>query len=250
MENERGTGGTLSGNKRLVYALLKIFKKIFVEADNESSTSFMMKYTVENALKESKYETEPVTKSLKMVLQNWTSTDNKFVGVCQELREIGVKGIQFDFETEGGGLVFTLEEGRDMDIEAGEPKEVSLKTKVYWILAVIMGVMVIGGIVVGIQFNKPGPKPCGWQWAEWSQCSKTCGPGIKERNPIKIRDEELGGFCDIPTTPDQKSCDLEKCLIDRLIDEFCKMGMGESIICALLRKGEIPDIPFWWPGAG
>ena len=67
-----------------MYALLKILKKIYEEADSESSTSFKMKYTVENALREEIYETEPLSKSLKMVLQNWTSEDNKFEGVCQE----------------------------------------------------------------------------------------------------------------------------------------------------------------------
>ena len=120
MEDEEGKGGTLSGKKRLVYALLKILKKIHEEADSESSTSFLMKYTVENALKEEICETKPVTKSLKMVLQNWSSTESRFVGICKELKAIGITEIRIEFEKDGGGLEFIRgTEFSVMNIEEG-----------------------------------------------------------------------------------------------------------------------------------
>ena len=63
--NEDGTGGTLSGNKTNVYVLLKIFKNIF----EAIITSFALKYSVDRALADEKYETEPIGSSLLRVLR-------------------------------------------------------------------------------------------------------------------------------------------------------------------------------------
>ena len=63
--NEDGTGGTLSGNKSDVYVLLKIFKNIF----EAIVTSFALKYSVDRALTDEKYEKEPIGSSLLRVLR-------------------------------------------------------------------------------------------------------------------------------------------------------------------------------------
>ena len=51
-----GTGGTLSGNKLDAYVLLKIFKLLF----GVSITSFILKFTIDRALEEEKYEIEDI----------------------------------------------------------------------------------------------------------------------------------------------------------------------------------------------
>ena len=63
--DEDGTGGTLSGNKADVYVLLKIFKIIF----DAIITSFSLKYSVDRALADKKYEDEPIGSSLLRVLR-------------------------------------------------------------------------------------------------------------------------------------------------------------------------------------
>ena len=63
--DEDGTGGTLSGNKADVYVLLKIFKIIF----DAIITSFSLKYSVDRALADKKYEEEPIGSSLLRVVR-------------------------------------------------------------------------------------------------------------------------------------------------------------------------------------
>ena len=63
--DEDGTGGSLSGKKCEVYVLLKIFKNIF----EAIITSFALKYSVDRALADEKYETEPIGSSLLRVLR-------------------------------------------------------------------------------------------------------------------------------------------------------------------------------------
>ena len=159
--DELGKGGTLSGNKRLVYALLKILRKIHEEADSESSTSFKMKYTVENALREEIYETEPVSKSLQMVLQNWTTEDKKFEGVCLELRNIGISQIKIDFEKEGGGLMF-IKRAQVSPLSIEEPKPISPSPfrKRFKLFVTVLTLITIGGLGLGgiLAFQQYVPK--------------------------------------------------------------------------------------------
>ena len=54
--NEDGTGGTLSGNKKYVYILLKISKLLH----GVSLTSFSLKFAVDHGIPDVKYETAPI----------------------------------------------------------------------------------------------------------------------------------------------------------------------------------------------
>ena len=82
--------------------MLKILKKVF----DAPITSFNLKYGVERALQEKKYEIAPIASSLKRVLSFWTTKEEKFVGIAQALKDLGVTEIKIDYETEEGGLVF------------------------------------------------------------------------------------------------------------------------------------------------
>ena len=93
----RGYGGTLSGNKREVYKMLKILK-LCCKADIES---FKLKYAMDRCLDDRKYEDADVGSSLLRVLRYWTLR-GKFDGVHPDLKKIGVKKIQ----VEEDGIVF------------------------------------------------------------------------------------------------------------------------------------------------
>ena len=103
-EDIYGFGGTLSGNKKRVYVLMKIFKKIF-EIDGEKKTSFRMKYSVDTVLEDRKYENEPVGSSLKEVVD---IEGYKFEMVCKPLKDVGITEVKIDYENES--LVFIMEE--------------------------------------------------------------------------------------------------------------------------------------------
>ena len=69
-DDRNGSGGTLSGNKKSVYILLKILKLL----RNGSITSFTLKYATDRGLEEVVYETAALGPSLQRVLRldvNW-----------------------------------------------------------------------------------------------------------------------------------------------------------------------------------
>ena len=98
-DDETGSGGTLSGNKLLVYVIMKILKK----CTDAKLTSFKMKFAVHNALANVRYETEDVGVSLERTMRFWTVRD-MFTGVEETLAEIGVKRV----EVKEDGLLFVM----------------------------------------------------------------------------------------------------------------------------------------------
>ena len=98
-DDETGSGGTLSGNKLLVYVIMKILKK----CTDAKLTSFKMKFAVHNALANARYETEDIGTSLERVLRYWTVRD-QFNRVHQSLKDIGVERIEVTNE----GLLFVM----------------------------------------------------------------------------------------------------------------------------------------------
>ena len=108
-DDESGSGGTLSGNKKDVYVLLKIIKLI----RNGSVTSFTLKYAIDRGLEDVVYETAALGPSLERVLRYFTLR-GKLDGVNDDLAKIGVKTIKIyiksNYETElmdwmGFGLI-------------------------------------------------------------------------------------------------------------------------------------------------
>ena len=100
-DDESGKGGTLSGKKRDVYVLLKIFKLLF----GVSITSFSLKFSIDRSLEDVRYETAPVGESLKRAMRYYT-TRGKFHGVHPDLAKIGVKEIKIDYDQEKIGFIF------------------------------------------------------------------------------------------------------------------------------------------------
>ena len=96
-DDPNGQGGTLSGNKLLVYIIMKILKK----CTNAKLQSFKIKFAVFNALANARYETEDIGTSLERVLRYWTVRD-KFNGVEETLAKTGVKKVEVTPE----GLLF------------------------------------------------------------------------------------------------------------------------------------------------
>ena len=99
--DESGSGGTLSGNKKDVYIHLKI-SKILHGVD---MTSFNQKFAVDRGLPDKKYETAPVGASLERV-KRYYSIRGKLRGVNKELAAIGVKDITDDDVREEVGFIF------------------------------------------------------------------------------------------------------------------------------------------------
>ena len=92
---------TFSGNKIIVYVLLKILNKC--SAANLSS--FQLKFAVHSALSSPNYETAETGTSLKRVLRYW-SMRSKFNGVHSSLEDIGVTEVK----VEDDGLLFVMSE--------------------------------------------------------------------------------------------------------------------------------------------
>ena len=101
-DDENGSGGTLSGNKKDVYIYLKIAKLLH----GVSMTSFSLKFAVDRGLPDKRYETMPVGDSIRRVLRFYTIRD-KLHGVNKHLADIGVKEIKVDFDTEEVEFVFS-----------------------------------------------------------------------------------------------------------------------------------------------
>ena len=102
--DENGSGGTLSGNKKDVYIHLKISKLLH----GVDMTSFSQKFAVDRGLPDEKYETAPVGASLERVKRYFT-IKGKLQGVNKELEAIGVKDIRHNYAEEEVGFIF--EEG-------------------------------------------------------------------------------------------------------------------------------------------
>ena len=99
--DENGSGGTLSGNKKDVYIHLKISKLLH----GVDMTSFSQKFAVDRGLPDKKYETAPVGTSLERVKRYYT-IKGKLQGVNKELEAIGVKDIRHNYAEEEVGFIF------------------------------------------------------------------------------------------------------------------------------------------------
>ena len=129
-DDSDGLGGTLSGKKKQVYVIMKIFKKVF-DIEGEKTTSFRMKYSVEKYLEDRKYETEPVGTSLDTVID---IEGYKFENVSKELIDVGVTTIEIDFKQEG--LRFKMEEQKKRTVLS------------FWILFCVS--FILFGIIVSV----------------------------------------------------------------------------------------------------
>ena len=90
------TGKTLEGEKLRVYVVLKILKKMF----KTDLSSYILKYSVDQALQDKKYTTEEIGKSLKAVLK-YHLLDGEFTEdseIAEQLKNIGVAKISIEHE--------------------------------------------------------------------------------------------------------------------------------------------------------
>ena len=94
--------GTLSVKKKEAYLTLKMFKLIF----GVSITSFFLKFAIDRTLDGTKYENMDLGTLLKRALRYHT-VRSKFIGVHPELKEIGVKKIEIDYEKKCVNFIFT-----------------------------------------------------------------------------------------------------------------------------------------------
>ena len=91
---------TLSGNKLLVYIVMKIWKK----CSKAKVESYKIKFAVHNALAHVRYETEDIGTSMKRV-KKFSTMRGMFKGVEETLARLGVKKIKAEDE----GLFFVME---------------------------------------------------------------------------------------------------------------------------------------------
>ena len=82
------TKKTLQGHKRKVYVLLKILKKMF----QTDLTSYILKYSVDQALQNREYAAAEIGDSLDLVLK-YDHLHGKFTEPAKPLKDIGVKEI-------------------------------------------------------------------------------------------------------------------------------------------------------------
>ncbi|XP_041134198.1 ADAMTS-like protein 2 isoform X1 [Polyodon spathula] len=78
-------------------------------------------------------------------------------------------------------------------------------------------------------------RPCSkWFTTSWSQCSKTCGSGVKVREVKCYQGEEVGHSCDPGTKPESRqTCEIQPCPTEAP-DEVCKDKATAN--CALVLK--------------
>uniref|UniRef100_A0A8C4T133 Si:ch211-267e7.3 n=1 Tax=Erpetoichthys calabaricus TaxID=27687 RepID=A0A8C4T133_ERPCA len=78
-------------------------------------------------------------------------------------------------------------------------------------------------------------RPCSkWFTTSWSQCSKTCGTGVKVREIKCYQGEEVGHSCDTSTKPESRqSCEIQPCPTE-IPDEACQDKASAN--CALVLK--------------
>ncbi|TRY56837.1 hypothetical protein DNTS_004106, partial [Danionella cerebrum] len=67
-------------------------------------------------------------------------------------------------------------------------------------------------------------RPCSkWFTTSWSQCSKTCGTGVRVREVKCYQGEELGHSCDLSLRPEaRQSCEVQPCTTDPPAEEDCQ----------------------------
>ncbi|XP_043935246.1 ADAMTS-like protein 2 [Protopterus annectens] len=80
-------------------------------------------------------------------------------------------------------------------------------------------------------------RPCSkWFTTSWSQCSKTCGNGVKVREVKCYQGDELGSGCDAVSKPEVKqTCEIQPCPIEAPVsDDNCEDKASAN--CAMILK--------------
>ncbi|XP_048845067.1 ADAMTS-like protein 2 isoform X1 [Brienomyrus brachyistius] len=79
-------------------------------------------------------------------------------------------------------------------------------------------------------------RPCSkWFTTTWSQCSKTCGSGVKVREVKCYQGEELGHSCDMALKPEaRQACEVQACPTEAPVEEECQDKATAN--CALVLK--------------
>ncbi|KAJ8270315.1 hypothetical protein GJAV_G00112880 [Gymnothorax javanicus] len=79
-------------------------------------------------------------------------------------------------------------------------------------------------------------RPCSkWFTTSWSQCSKTCGSGVKVREVKCYQGTELGHSCDSALKPEaRQTCEVQPCPTESPVDDQCQDKATAN--CALVLK--------------
>ncbi|KAG5847388.1 hypothetical protein ANANG_G00125510 [Anguilla anguilla] len=79
-------------------------------------------------------------------------------------------------------------------------------------------------------------RPCSkWFTTSWSQCSKTCGSGVKVREVKCYQGAELGHSCDSALKPEaRQTCEVQPCPTESPVDDLCQDKATAN--CALVLK--------------
>ncbi|XP_062873362.1 ADAMTS-like protein 2 [Trichomycterus rosablanca] len=79
-------------------------------------------------------------------------------------------------------------------------------------------------------------RPCSkWFTTSWSQCSKTCGSGLKVREVKCYQGDEIGQSCDSALRPQaRQSCEVQPCPAEAPVEDVCEDKATAN--CALVLK--------------
>uniref|UniRef100_A0A673I5N2 ADAMTS-like protein 2 n=1 Tax=Sinocyclocheilus rhinocerous TaxID=307959 RepID=A0A673I5N2_9TELE len=79
-------------------------------------------------------------------------------------------------------------------------------------------------------------RPCSkWFTTSWSQCSKTCGIGVRVREVKCYQGEELGHSCDSTLRPEaRQSCEVQPCTTEPPAEDACQDKATAN--CALVLR--------------